>query len=102
MGQIDHRHPFTSAAEVARIKADYARRRVEWTALILARLAKGNATTSELALAARIRRGRVWGVFGAHVRSMATLSLISRAGTVIGPTKHINIVWTLPIAKASP
>jgi hypothetical protein len=82
------------AAEVARIKAEFAARDAAWMAVITPRLATGPATTGELAEACGVGRGnKTFRTFLAKQRNAGVLVVI---GTKPGPSGWPNSEWGLP------
>ena len=87
MGQDD---PCALAAEVARIKAEFAARDATWMAAIRARLEQGPATTRQLAEACG---SVVKGPFSAFLYALRRAGVLVVAGTTPGPTGFPISLW---------
>jgi hypothetical protein len=72
------------AAEVARIKADFAARDTAWLLAIRARLAQGPATSRQLAEACGCSSIR--GPFSGFLTALKRSGKVVVVGTAIGPT----------------
>ena len=73
------------AAEVARIKAEYAARNAAWLASIRARLAQGPATARQLAEACG-RGSGIRGPFSGFLTELKRSGKLVVVGTAIGPS----------------
>ena len=78
------------AAEVARIKAQYAARDAAWLAAIHARLAQGPATMRQLAEACGCR---INGTFSGFLYALKRAGRLAVVGTTVGPTGAPNFLW---------
>jgi len=82
-----------AAAEVARIKSDFAARDAAWLAAVRGRLADGHATTRELAEACGCDSR---GAFTAFLYALKRAGTLVVVGSRPGPTGFPNSLWGLP------
>lgn len=85
-----------AAAEVARIRAEFAARDARWMSLIKLRLAKGPATSAELASVCLIKSDKYHkSVFAAFLFNQKVRGQLVVVGKRIGPTGYPNNEWGL-------
>jgi hypothetical protein len=82
-----------AAAEVARIRAEFAARNETWLRTVRERLRKGPALSVELAAACGERNR---GPFSTWLHDQKKAGTLVAVGSKVGPTGSLNTVWGLP------
>lgn len=84
-----------AAAEVARIKGEFAARDAAWMAIVEGRLKQGPALSGELAFICGIDRKNK-GVFSTFLQKQRSAGKLVVVGTQLGPNGWPNNLWSLP------